>query len=85
MNENKVVRIPISFEKRQKNKHDKGYVPCQVSGRYLQFNLDSVNPVNIIADVMTENTDGGKDRKLCEMVFNISDLKEVMVEISKRM
>lgn len=85
MSKDKIVRIPISFEKRQKNKHDEGYVPCQVSGRYLQFDLDSVNPVNVIANVMTENTDADKDKKLCELVFDISDLKEVMAEISKRM
>lgn len=37
MEKNKVVRIPISHKQRQLNKHGEGYVPCEVSSRWLQF------------------------------------------------
>ncbi len=41
MSDKKVVRFPMSRQQRVRNHMGKGYVPCEVSIRWLQFDLRS--------------------------------------------
>lgn len=54
--DDKLIRITISFSKRMRNKYGEGYVPCEVSDRWLQFPEKSelVGDKNLmVVDVMT--------------------------------
>ncbi len=83
MSKDKIIRIPISYDERQKNKHPEGYLPCEVSGRYIQFDLSGSNSHYVVANVMTEKYDGSKDRKLCELVFKAEDLAALLSKVNK--
>lgn len=79
-----VINIPITYSKRKKNEMGKGYVPCQISSRYLKLrSISEVGDKNfIMLDVMTEN-DENEHRKICEMAIAIEDLAEAIKEISE--
>ncbi|GIP33048.1 hypothetical protein [Paenibacillus sp. J2TS4] len=71
-----VIRFPISYDQRMKNQRGVGYVPCEVSSRYLLFNNYVDDNGLIMMNVRTNN--GGSDRKLCDMVVHFDDLVELV-------
>lgn len=73
MEEEKVIRIPISSRQRRVNERGSGYVECEVTSRWLQFHGINEELGLIPVDVMTEG-ENGKDRKLCELVLRRDDL-----------
>ncbi len=80
----KVVRMPISYNQRRKNEKGKGCVPCQVTGRYLDFNLKSaiLNVREVITiDVMTSDTSDDKDRLITRIIVRREDLFEVLSRV----
>ncbi|NMA58624.1 hypothetical protein [Clostridium cochlearium] len=83
----KIIRIPISYEQRKKNDKGEGYVPCQISGRYLNFSMES-NVINddeaIFVDVMTEDTKDDEDRLLTRMVIKKKDILEVLNKVKSK-
>ena len=83
----KIIRIPITYAQRKKNEVGKGYVPCEVSRRYLRFHL-SPNFSNsskwIGVDVMTENTNSGGDRLLCHLIVKREDINNALNEIMSK-
>lgn len=84
---NKVIRIPVSYDQRKKNEKGPGYVPCQISGRYLYFCMESdilKEGEFIWVDVMTSDTNKGKDRLLTRMVVKKEDLLEVLNNVKPR-
>ena len=81
----KIIKIPISYEKRKKNEKGKGYVPCQVSERYLNFCMESttVNDEEFIyVDVMTENSSQGIDKLLTRLIIKKGDIFQTLKNIS---
>ena len=53
----KITKLPITHKQRQINLHDFGYVPCEISGRYLQFDKTYCKENNFVfVDVMTTDT-----------------------------
>ena len=44
----KITKLPITHKQRQINLHDFGYVPCEVSGRYLQLQKNLKNSVSSV-------------------------------------
>ncbi len=83
----KVIRIPISYEERKKNKVGEGCVPCQVTGRYFNFSMvsDVLNVGEFIyVDVMTSDTNDGKDKVLTRMIVTKEDLLEVLNKIKPK-
>lgn len=54
MDKEKVVRIPITYKDRQVNEQGKGYVPCEVHTRWLQFPRTAPHERIIPVDVMTQ-------------------------------
>lgn len=83
----RVIRIPISYNQRKKNEKGDGYVPCQISGRYFNFSLesDSLNEGEFIAvDVMTEDTSNDKDKLLTRMVIKKEDILEVLNKVKPK-
>lgn len=81
----KIIKIPITYEQRKRNEKGKGYIPCQISGRYLKLNLEH-SPSNpqewINGDVMTEDTVDGNDKVLCHMIIKKQDIIDALNEIS---
>lgn len=73
VDEKKIVKIPISYEQRKINENGVGYVPCQVSGRWLQFNTMVQDEKYIEVNVMTQ-TENNKFKKICELVLSKEDL-----------
>lgn len=60
----KITKLPITHKQRQINLHDFGYVPCEVSGRYLQFDETYCKENNFVfVDVMTTDTASEKPKK----------------------
>lgn len=79
---NKITRIPITHKQRDINLHDFGYVPCEVSGRYLQFDETYCKDNNLVfVDVMTTDTNSDSPRKICQLCLDIDLLKKVINEI----
>lgn len=79
-----IIKIPITYCERKKNELGPGYVPCQISSRYLKLHsISQVGDKNfIMLDVMTEN-ENNEYKKICEMVIAIEDLNEAIKEISQ--
>lgn len=71
---NKIVKIPITFDQRKINKYGPGHVPCQISGRWLQFDETVVPGLDFIfMDVMTND-----DQKICQMCVKVEDLQQAL-------
>lgn len=78
--EEKIIEMPISYKERDYNLHGVGYVPCNVSGRWLQFNKTYISKLGLVSvNVMTLGKDN-HPKKICELVLNINDLK---IELEK--
>ncbi|MGN0136542.1 hypothetical protein [Anaerotignum sp.] len=78
----KVTRIPITHKQRDINLHGFGYVPCEITGRYLQFDKTYCKENNLVfVDVMAADTNSDSPRKLCQLCLDIALLKKVINEI----
>ena len=77
MNKDKLIKFPISYSQRIKNQMGKGYVPCMVSERWIQFPSKSGGNFSageyIEISVMTMGHDE-KPRKLCDLVVTKEDI-----------
>ena len=81
----KVKRIPISYRQRDINQHDFGYVPCELTGRYLQFESTYCEDNNLVfVDVMTTSEGTTEPRKLTRLCDNIKFLQDVLSKIQPR-
>lgn len=73
----KVIKFPITYDERMINEMGLGYVPCEVSGRWLQFpeNSDWIGNRGefMFVDVMTEGGNG-EPRKLCHLLLKKEDI-----------
>lgn len=72
----KIIKIPISFDQRQINIHGTGYVPCEVTERWLQFPEESQfvgNKELMFIDVMTYGKEH-ETRKLCSLCLSREDI-----------
>lgn len=72
MENNNVTRISITYEQRMRNLKGPGYVPCEVSGRYLLFDSHVSEEGYVHANVWSSN--GETDRKICDFVLKYEDL-----------
>lgn len=80
----KVIRIPIEYKQRMINKYGQGYVPCEISGRWLQFPEESAfvgNEELMFVDVMTMDTCNDKPRKLCQLCVSREDILRALDNI----
>lgn len=81
--QSKIIRIPISYKQRKLNENGIGYVPCEISSRWLQFNSVS----DIVGGrelVMVNAMTIGKDDypyKLFEMILDMDDLRRIVTEV----
>ena len=78
----KITRIPVTFKERDYNLHGIGYVPCNITGRWLQF-ADTYDEGTglVFVDVMTED-EKETPRKLCQLCLNIHDLQAELAKIT---
>ncbi len=73
----KVVKFPVTYSQRKRKEMGPGYVPCEVSGRWLQFPKESAGHFGagefISVDVMTY---GSKDepKKICNLIVTRENL-----------
>lgn len=84
--ENKIIRIPISQKQRLINTHGNGFVPCEVSGRWLQFPEESafIGEKNLMfVDVMTYG-DNDKPRKICSLCISQEDIVRALKHVEPR-
>lgn len=83
-NEDKIIRIPISYTQRKINQFGKGFVPCEVSGRWLQFPEKVTDDRYIPLEVMTEGS-GDSPKKICELIVSKEDIMRAInsIEITK--
>ncbi len=76
-NKGKIVRFPVTRERKKRNIYGPFYVPCVVSGRYILFPKKSDGFFGegeyIGISIMTE-TENSQSRKLCEMIVTREDL-----------
>jgi hypothetical protein len=73
----KLIRLPVTRERKKRNMFGPYYVPCMVSSRYMLFPNKSGGHFNegeyIDLSIMTE-TDDGKSKKLCELIVTREDI-----------
>ncbi|PUA29473.1 MAG: hypothetical protein B0W54_02475 [Cellvibrio sp. 79] len=80
MNDGVVTRFPYSPDRTKRLNLIKRIVPCQVSGRWLQFPEAlhcQPDGTYMLINVMTDNGEG-KERKLCELVLYKEDLEAIL-------
>lgn len=83
----KVIRMPITADQRRKNGIGLGGVPCRVTERYLDFSLESdvLDADELITvNVMTANTESGKDRLITKVIVTRKDLLEVLGRVKPK-
>lgn len=68
----KIIRFPVGYKQRMINQKGTGYVPCEVSSRWLQFPEEIADSRYVPIKVMTNN--GEKDKTLCELIISHEDL-----------
>lgn len=84
----KVIRMPITADQRRKNGIGSGGVPCQVTGRYLDFSLESTvleDGEFITVNVMTSDTENEKDRLITKLIVTREDLIEVLERVKPKL
>jgi hypothetical protein len=69
----KLIRIPISYKQRKINEYGEGYVPCEVSERWIQFPDEISDERYIPISIMTTGSKQ-ENRKICELVVSMDDL-----------
>lgn len=72
----KNIKIPITYDQRIRNFRGKGYVPCEISSRWLQFPEQSAmvgGKELMFVDIMTYNQDG-EDKKICNLCIFREDI-----------
>ncbi|PZT57379.1 hypothetical protein [Paenibacillus silvae] len=79
--DNKIVRIGISHDQRMKNQLGDGYVPCEVSGRYLHFKGEDKRLGYVMVDVRTQTENG--DKLLCELILHKKDLVRALSNLDE--
>ena len=78
----KITRIPVTIKQRDYNLHGVGYVPCNISGRWLQFSETYCDGNGLVfVDVMTTGSDDAP-KKICELCLNIFELKDELSKIT---
>ena len=88
--EKKIVRFPISRKTRVQNRMGAGYVPCELTMRFLQFDLKSSVQADgefISLSVMTSRDwDDGpvNPRRLCSLVVTRADLVRALAAVKPR-
>ncbi|AUN11581.1 hypothetical protein [Clostridium botulinum] len=83
MDNEKVIKIPISYSQRKINEMGNGYVPCEVSERWLQFDNESISLRSgefIGVNVMTLGSDE-QAKKICSVILNIEDIKRALANV----
>src|SRR4051812_25344814 len=82
----KIVRFPKTTWERIKNRRGENAVSCIVTGRYLRFgkSVDSQMKEGVVLkiEVMTDTDSETPDRKMCELIVPLADLKKV-IELSE--
>lgn len=82
----KIIKFPTTGWLRHKNRLGRQVIPCFVSGRYLRFRDIADTGTNghaVSVDVMSESDDERPDRKLCELVLTLDDLKRMVARLDK--
>ncbi len=80
---NKIIKIPINREQRLINENGQGYVPCEVSSRWLQFPNESqiVDGKELMfVDVMTYDINQEK-RKICNLCLSREDIIRALYNV----
>lgn len=81
MDKKNVTPMPIAFKTYEYNAHGTGYVPCEVSSRWLQFSETFNEKLRLVTvDVMTRD-EYDNPKKLCSLCLNIDDLKNELDKI----
>ena len=82
-----MIRLPISYSQRRKNQMGRGYVPCIVSERWLQFPKVSDGYVGdgevISISVMTNGQDD-RPHRLCDLMITREDLLRAVGAVRRR-
>lgn len=77
MNRKNLIKFPMTQMERIKNQRGKGYVPCMVSERWIQFPKESGSHFDdgeyIAISIMTYGSDD-KDKKICDLVITREDI-----------
>lgn len=83
MDNNKVTKIPISYSQRKLNEMGDGYVPCQISDRWLQFDSESElcgGGEFISVDVMTLGSNE-QSKKICQLILTREDIERALASV----
>jgi hypothetical protein len=83
--DNKVIRIPIRWKQRWRNRMGDRAVQCQVSNRWIQFPEGSSRNQGedwMLVYVMTLDANE-KPRKLCELVVTRQDILHALEHVAQ--
>ena len=80
----KIVKFPVSYSQRIRNTMGKGYVPCEVSGRWIQFPeysggyFTEGEYIDIAVMTLDQNE---RPRKLCNLIVTREDLERALKNV----
>lgn len=84
-----ITKFPIKHWQRIKNRRGATSVNCIVSSRYLQIlgmaETDTADGVVVTIHVMVDKYDDGPDRKLCELLLPIEELRAALAQVESKL
>ncbi|MDP1419219.1 hypothetical protein Q8G35_12435 [Peribacillus simplex] len=78
--DNKLIKIPITNAQRKINEYGNGYVPCEVTERWLQFSENGSSNGLVEVNVMTLGAND-KPRKVCELVLTKENILRALENV----
>lgn len=79
-----ITKFPMKHWQRIKNRRGTTSVNCIVSSRYLKFlgiaETDTSDGVVVTIHVMVDKYEDGPDRRLCELILPIEELKAALAK-----
>jgi hypothetical protein len=67
----KIIRFPKTFHDRMRNIHGDGYVPCEVTNRWLHVNVNGGEYIDV--NVMTGDAET-ESKKICHLVLKREEI-----------
>ncbi len=83
-----ITKFPMKHWQRIRNRRGTTSVNCIVSSRYLKIldmaDTDTSDGVVVKIHVMVDKYEGGPDRKLCEILLPIEELRAALANVESK-
>lgn len=75
---NNIVEFPITNSQKKRNAIGKGFVPCEISGKYLDIKKNDYGEFLTIKVMTDQGVLGEIDYEICELVVSKSEILQAI-------